>query len=127
MSNNGTSIRFAAAILATLAFVNIAGAFSGAGSGTESGPYIITNVNQLQEMNNDLDAWYELGNDIDASDTINWNGGEGFVPIGNVTATFSGNFDGKNYAILDLFINRSSNDNQGLFRFTQNSLVSFNN
>jgi len=94
-------------ILATLALVNLAEAFSGAGSGTESDPYIITNINQLQEMNNDLDAWYELRNDIDASDTINWNGGEGFVPIGNETDIFTGNFDGKNLRIIDLFINQS--------------------
>jgi len=123
MSNNGTSIRFAAVILATLALVNVAGAFSGAGSGTESDPYIITNVNQLQEMNDDLDAWYELGNDIDASDTMHWNGGEGFVPIGNDTNSFTGTYDGRNYTITDLFINRSSSSYQGLFGYTKNSVI----
>ena len=45
------------------------------GSGTEHDPYIITDVYQLKEMNNDLDGWYELANDIDASETKNWNDG----------------------------------------------------
>jgi len=88
----------------------IAKGFSGLGSGTSWDPYIITNVNELQEMNNEPSAWYELGNDIDASDTINWNSGEGFVPI----SVFQGTFDGQGHNITDLFINRSRNF-QGLF------------
>jgi hypothetical protein len=95
----------------TLSVLQNAYGFSGAGSGTETDPYIIADVYQLQEMNNDLDAWYELGNDIDASDTINWNWGEGFLPIGS----FMGKFDGENYAISDLYINRHSQSNIGLF------------
>ncbi|MGB8225419.1 MAG: GLUG motif-containing protein, partial [Sedimentisphaerales bacterium] len=104
----------------TLSVLQNAYGFSGQGSGTEQDPYIITDVYQLQEMNNDVDAWYELGNDIDASDTINWNGGEGFVPIGNYsTDNFTGNFDGKNLIITNLFINRieSQSQYQGLFAF----------
>ena len=107
----------------TLSVLQNAYGFSGQGSGTKQDPYIITNVNQLQEMNNDLDAWYELGNDIDASDTINWNSGEGFIPIGNETNHFTGNFDGQNYNITDLFIDRSSNDYQGLFGYVKNSII----
>lgn len=53
--------------------------FSGNGSGTEADPYQITTVEQLQEMNDELDAHYILMNDIDASDTENWNGGAGLM------------------------------------------------
>lgn len=85
--------------------VKICTSFSGAGSGTEDDPYIITNVYQLQEMNYDLDAWYELGNDIDASETETWNGGKGFVPIGDYDNKFTGHFDGKGHKITNLYIN----------------------
>jgi hypothetical protein len=49
--------------------------FSGAGSGTELDPYIITTLAQLQEMRDDVNACYALGNDIDAGDTQTWNAG----------------------------------------------------
>jgi hypothetical protein len=58
--------------------------FSGKGSGTPWDPYVITNVKQLQEMKYDLKAHYVLGNDIDASETKNWNNGQGFEPIGDI-------------------------------------------
>ncbi|MFW6142548.1 MAG: hypothetical protein ACOC53_08340, partial [Candidatus Saliniplasma sp.] len=48
------------------------------GSGTESDPYQISNVTELQNMSDDLTAHYELISDIDASETENWNGGDSF-------------------------------------------------
>jgi len=43
------------------------------GSGTLADPYVIWDVNDLQNMNLDLAAYYELGQDIDASVTATWN------------------------------------------------------
>ena len=103
--------------------VTRAEAFSGAGSGTEQDPYIITNVYQLQEMNNDLDAWYELGNDIDVSETKNWNGGAGFTPIGNQPNYFTGHFDGKGHKITGLYISRSDSSFIGLFGASSGSVI----
>ena len=90
------------------------------GSGTEGDPYIIYDVDDLQDMENDLDAYYELANDIDASATTTWNWDagrgvyEGFVPVGN----FNGHFDGNFYTISNLYINRdyASTAHVGLFR-----------
>ena len=50
-----------------------ASAFSGSGAGTVADPYQITNATQLQEMKDNLTAHYALMNDIDCSDTENWN------------------------------------------------------
>lgn len=72
------------------------------GSGTEQDPYIISSATDLQNIQDDLDAYYELGGNIDASATSGWNAGAGFAPIG----AFSGQLDGKGYAIDQLFINR---------------------
>lgn len=57
----------------------------------------------LQNMNNDLNENYQLINNIDCSDTITWNGGSGFTPIGN-GSFFYGNFDGQGYNITNLYM-----------------------
>ena len=44
-----------------------------------------------------------------------WNGGEGWIPIGDGTTQFTATFDGGGHAIRNLFINRSSARLQGLF------------
>lgn len=90
------------------------------GTGTPADPYIIENANDLQDMNLDawhLQAWYELPYNIDASATIGWNAGLGFVPIGTFAARFTGHFDGKGYTISGLFINRPATSYVGLFGF----------
>ena len=73
------------------------------GSGTQSNPYIIRNITDLQNINLHLSAYYELGNDIDASATVGWNGGAGFLPIGSVAPYFTGQLDGKGYRVDGLF------------------------
>ena len=84
------------------------------GSGTIGDPYIIENVNELQGMFWFPAAHYELGNDIDASETADWNGGLGFEPIN----TFTGTFNGQNFTISNLFINRPGEDYVGLLGST---------
>jgi len=54
----------------------------------------------LQDINKDPYGDYVLANDIDCSDTINWNDGAGFIPING----FSGTLDGKNYAIFGFYM-----------------------
>ncbi len=83
---------------------------------------IITNVTQLQDMESDLTADYELGSNIDASATSGWNGGLGFDPIGDDTTGFTGSFDGKGFTINDLFINRPTESFTGLFGRTGNGV-----
>lgn len=92
------------------------------GSGTLEDPYVIWDVNDLQAMENELDAYYELGQDIAASETHFWNeidgSGiyEGFIPIGQVHDwPFEGQLDGKDYTISDLFINGQWHHYQALF------------
>jgi hypothetical protein len=81
----------------------------------------ITNCVELQSMNAKLNGNFILMNDINCSDTINWNGGQGWLPVGNATNSFSGSFDGQNYTISGLYINRSGTDYVGLFGHTGTS------
>lgn len=52
-----------------------------AGDGSGEDPYVVTDVVELQAMAGDVTGTYELGNDIDASATADWNDGRGFDPI----------------------------------------------
>ena len=97
------------------------------GSGTEVDPYQISNLNDLRRLSENSEYWdahFVQTADIDATDTQNWNGGEGFSPIGNVSDSFTGNYNGQGYEIDGLYINRYNSDNQGLFGFTDNTDIS---
>ncbi len=85
------------------------------GNGTVGNPFLIYDVNDLQAMSNNLTAYYELANDIDASATSGWNGGLGFAPIGTYSTPFVGSFDGQGFTVDGLFINRTVPANVGLF------------
>jgi len=81
------------------------------GDGTETNPYEVSNVEQLQCIReHDLEANYVQVSDIDASETSSWHDGWGFVPIGKDTLgtteshEFNGTFDGNGYNITDLTI-----------------------
>ena len=101
----------------------VTAAFSGAGSGTADDPYEISTCIQLQEMKNNLSAYYELVNDIDCSETVNWNGGAGFEPVGDKEDnSFRGILNGNEYVISQLFINRPSESNVGLFGYTRSNI-----
>ena len=83
------------------------------GTGTLLDPYIIGDVTDLQNIDNDRDAYYELGVDIDALTTVSWNGGSGFKPISHLDQMdwhnniyFSGHLDGKGHTITGLTVNR---------------------
>lgn len=93
--------------------------FTWSGSGTQTDPYIITNVSELQDMKYLLDAHYKLGNDINASETATWNDGKGFEPIGGTALyggqPFIGSLRGADHTVSGLEINRSNKPGVGLF------------
>lgn len=70
------------------------------GTGTKTNPFIIENLADLRVVDNDLDAYYELASDIDASDTAT----TPFTPIGIASPYFTGSFDAKGHKITDLNI-----------------------
>ena len=96
------------------------------GDGSVGNPYQISNVNQLQDMNQNLRAHYILIKDIDASETGGWNHGMGFEPIakdmdsdesGFQGENFTGSLDGYGFNITGLFIRRMGSDYIGLFGY----------
>jgi hypothetical protein len=94
------------------------------GTGEVDEPYVIADCGQLQLMASSTlvsaNKYFILSNNIDCSSTPDWNGNTGFVPIGTMFASFTGNFDGKNYVISGLYISTTSFD-VGLFGYAENS------
>lgn len=120
--------------------------FSGSGAGTEESPYLISSCVQLQEMQKDLDAYYQLTRDIDCLESAEWNinptefdeeddlipddlddvtnnGYRGFNPVGNNLSPFIGTLDGNGHQIENLWIFRKYNNYVGLFGFAENAYV----
>jgi len=92
------------------------------GSGTAADPFRVATLDQLQCIGqtpgtgpNDGD-YYELQNDIDASETATWNGGSGFEPLGG-DLVFSGTVDGNGFVISNLHIDRPDRQYVGLVGF----------
>ncbi|MCA1807646.1 MAG: DUF2341 domain-containing protein, partial [Actinobacteria bacterium] len=81
-----------------------------AGSGTEADPYLVSTPQDLDDVRNDMDAYYRLTQDIDLTfDTQDPNGdfynaGSGWAPIG----TFSGEIDLGGHSIIGLYVSRTS-------------------
>lgn len=82
---------------------------------TVKGYMWVEDVNQLQAIDTNLDGNYALRNSIDATATSSWNNNEGFKQIGTANNEFTGKFDGLDYNIFGLTINRSGENNVGLF------------
>ena len=107
------------------------------GTGTAENPYQISTLEDLRFLSeNGEPHWnknFIMTNDIDASDTRNWNEGDhdnnpatpdsamGWQPIGDfelyndAKIRFTGNFNGNNNNIIGLYINRPKGKYVGLF------------
>ncbi len=97
------------------------------GDGTSAAPFGINDVFGLQGIGSSttlLGADYKLTANINASGTSGWNGGAGFVPIGNSTSnSFSGSFDGDGHTITNLAIVRPLTSDVGLFGNIQGGTI----
>ncbi|MDG5767243.1 T9SS type A sorting domain-containing protein [Balneolales bacterium ANBcel1] len=88
------------------------------GDGSEANPYQVATLEQLQAIGEQeyLDKHFIQTADIDASETADWNGGEGFEPIGRLNSSrFEGFFDGQGFVITGLYIQRNDSSQVGLF------------
>lgn len=100
------------------------------GTGYIGDPYLITNHHQLNCVRNYLnqnDVYFKLMNDIDLTTECLPGGdyyyfGQGWIPIGNNTDKFMGQFDGNGKKISGLNINRNTHY-QGLFGYAESSQI----
>ncbi|MDP6584491.1 MAG: GLUG motif-containing protein, partial [Anaerolineales bacterium] len=88
------------------------------GSGTSGDPYQIAtleNLNWISQSSDSFDDYFIQTADIDAASTSSWYGGAGFFPIGVASPYFTGTYDGDNYLITNLYINKPYIVWNGLF------------
>ncbi len=111
---------------------------------TVNGYMWVEDIEQLQAVNDNLSGQYALRNSIDATATQDWNDQsettdptdptdvkEGFASIGNTDTAFTGKFDGLDYNIFNLNIDRTGESdvdrtggsNVGLFGVVGNGAV----
>ena len=83
-------------------FINTKAAFS-SGDGSKENPYVITTAEELDDVRNNLTSYFVLNNDIDLSSYTQ------FLPIGNNTTPFSGNFNGNGKKITGLVMSFEGN------------------
>jgi hypothetical protein len=94
------------------------------GTGTEANPYQVATAAQLNKVRDHLDKHFIQTADINLGEAP-WNEGDGWLPIGDYVngASFRGIYDGGNYRIIGLFINRPAKDGVGLFGETSHGAV----
>ena len=115
--------------------------YSDQNAGTEVNPFLISNLANLRWLSeHPSDWWVDMNTlvyfkqtaDIDASETITWNDGRGFIPIGNPVnvsgyhRVFIGIYDGNNHSISSVYINVLNSlyyNEVGFFNFIRNSTI----
>jgi len=118
-------------IITSFMIINIAGLclaqeFAG-GNGTEADPWQIETAEHLNNVRN------YSGNDHSDKHFVQtaninlgvppWNQGEGWVRIGPPGISFQGTYEGNNYLIYGITINRPESSSQGLFGWIENSEI----
>lgn len=85
------------------------------GTGTETDPYEIANIEQLKLFRDSVNLgksyrneYIQLTADVDLAN-------EAWTPIGKEDMSFQGTFDGGNHTVSNLYINDSSMEHAGLF------------
>ena len=94
------------------------------GDGSVKNPYQVSTCTELQDIGLFLSSNFKIMENIDCSDSINWNSGQGFTPIG-ATADFTGNIEGNGYFVFNLYISDNTDTNVGLIGNLSGSVRDF--
>lgn len=119
-------------VLAISALVAQSAVAPGEGDGSTDYPFQISSLENLYwiaapdsevPQPNQSVRWsshYVQTHDIDASESVDWFDGEGWVPIGNHENNFLGSYNGQGFSISGLHISRAA-DYQGFFGYSFNA------
>ncbi|MCA9329922.1 fibronectin type III domain-containing protein, partial [Candidatus Saccharibacteria bacterium] len=84
-------------------------------------------MHDLLSANPDFPLRYQLTNNIDCSDTINWNNGDGWIPVGGINSVnhkkFKGIIEGNNFTISNVYISDRVNGCSGLISWAVGASV----
>ncbi|MBS4012757.1 MAG: hypothetical protein KGZ97_03210, partial [Bacteroidetes bacterium] len=111
----------------TVFYGNTINYFSGpVGEGTEAQPFLIASLLDLKWLMSNSQHWdkhYLQIADIDAAETLTWDGGKGITEIGNFTNRFTGTYDGGNKSITKMNCKRISGYYIGMFGYINNATI----
>ena len=99
------------------------------GAGTEGDPYQVATAEELDNVRDFLGSYFIQISDIDLGGNDPegdfYNGGNGWIPIGNTTDKFTGSYNGQGFSISGLYINRTGTpgSNSGLFGVINNASI----
>lgn len=94
------------------------------GLGTSGSPYLIYTLADLDQIRNNLTAYYKIMDNIDATQSLNMWNGLGWAPIGTYASKFSGYIDGNYKTILGLSSFRETSDYVGFIAAISATAVS---
>jgi hypothetical protein len=124
------------AVLVMISSLLMAQGYSG-GDGSEGNPYQIANEADLIYLSQHSDNWdnhfkqtASISFNADESQ-VDWDGDgvadgaspAGWSPIGNSTTNFTGDYNGQNFTINNLYINRTATEYVGLFGYVYGSVI----
>jgi hypothetical protein len=126
------------AVLVMISSLLMAQGYSG-GDGSEGNPYQIANEADLIYLSQHSDNWdnhfkqtASISFNADESQ-VDWDGdgslehpgddAVGWSPIGNSTTNFTGDYNGQNFTIKNLYINRTATEYVGLFGYINGSAI----
>ncbi|MBN2165952.1 MAG: T9SS type A sorting domain-containing protein [Marinilabiliaceae bacterium] len=99
------------------------------GSGSQNDPYSIATWENLYWLSKNSDAWdkyFEQTADIQfPADIENWDEGKGWLPIGMEGTPFTGLYNGNNYSVINIYLNRGEDYSSGMgfFGCIENSSI----
>ena len=97
-----------------------------AGMGTESNPFHVTTVEQLQAIEKPgyVDMHYIQMADIDASASYEYQSGSGWKQIGSRESPFTGSYNGNGYVIRDLYLHaQRGGPSNGVWGYVKNGRI----
>lgn len=87
------------------------------GTGTELDPYLVATAEDLNSVRNNLTAHYKQVDNINLCKYSNW------IPIGDWDNKFVGSYDGGNFNIINLNINKPTESMLGLFGYAEGATI----
>ena len=102
------------------------------GTGTANDPYLISEWGHLNSVRfvEGQDVYFQLTADLDSNSTgydslassLGY-AGSGWLPIGDLANPFNGHFDGNQFTIKDMVIDRPAEDHIGLFGVADSMMI----
>lgn len=127
-NKKATHIKHFLLVILILSFSSLCRAQFAGGTGTADDPWQIATAEQLDNIRNYLGSEHNDKHFIQTAlidlGVPPWSTGTGWEPIGSVSSSFFGTYDGNGFTIDGMLINRPAHDQQALFGCVNGGTIS---